>query len=57
MNGTHARAGTPASSSLRTIKVTFAVIYFLFMLARAVFGPFITLYLQEKGLSPEQIGW
>ena len=56
MNGTHARTGTPASSSLRTIKVTFAVIYFLFMLARAVFGPFITLYLQEKGLSPEQIG-
>lgn len=26
------------------------------MLARAVFGPFITVYLEEKGLSAEQIG-
>ena len=56
MNVTAAQARSPAGSMLKTIKITFAVIYFLFMLARAVFGPFITLYLQEKGLSPEQIG-
>ena len=56
MNETAAQARSPAGSTLKTIKITFAVIYFLFMLARAVFGPFITLYLQEKGLSPEQIG-
>lgn len=34
----------------------FAALYFFFMLVRAVFGPFITLYLEEKGLSAEQIG-
>ncbi len=41
---------------LKQVKIAFAVIYFFFMLARAVFGPFITLYLQEKGLSAEEIG-
>lgn len=41
---------------LRRVKIIFAAIYFFFMLARAVFGPFITVYLEEKGLSPEQIG-
>lgn len=48
--------GQTDSRNLMRVKITFAVIYFLFMLARAVFGPFITVYLQEKGLSPEQIG-
>lgn len=41
---------------LRRVKLIFAGIYFFFMLARAVFGPFITVYLEEKGLSAEQIG-
>ena len=46
----------PAAVELRRVKIVFAALYFFFMLARAVFGPFITLYLEEKGLSPEQIG-
>lgn len=41
---------------LRKVKITFAVIYFFFMLTRAVFGPFVSVYLQEKGLTEAQIG-
>ncbi len=50
------QAGPADRARLRRVKITFAAIYFFFMLARAVFGPFITLYLEEKGLSAEQIG-
>ncbi len=50
------RNSVERARNLKKVKITFAVIYFLFMLARAVFGPFITVYLQEKGLSAEQIG-
>lgn len=49
-------SGANKARNLRRVKITFALIYFLFMLARAVFGPFVTVYLQEKGLSAEQIG-
>lgn len=41
---------------LRRVKLTFSLIYFVFMAARALFGPFITVYLQEKGLSASLIG-
>ncbi len=34
----------------------FSVIYLLFLSARAIFNPFVTVYLQESGLSPEKIG-
>lgn len=44
-------------STVRRIKITFSLIYILFMSARAIFGPFITIYLQEKGLSAEMIGF
>lgn len=44
-------------TTVRRIKITFALIYILFMSARAIFGPFITIYLQEKGLSAEMIGF
>ena len=57
MNGTHARTGTPASSSLRTIKVTFAVIYFLFMLARAFLGRLSRCTCRKKGCRPSRSGW
>ncbi len=51
-----AQAGTMDRARLRRVKLVFSGIYFFFMLARAVFGPFITVYLEEKGLSAEQIG-
>lgn len=57
MNQTsQAQAGPIDRARLRRVKLIFAGIYFFFMLARAVFGPFITVYLEEKGLSAEQIG-
>ncbi|MGF7142696.1 MFS family permease [Anaerotaenia torta] len=36
--------------------ITFIIIYLFFMSARALFNPFITVYLQEKGLGAEKIG-
>ncbi|MDR2102710.1 MAG: MFS transporter [Treponema sp.] len=41
---------------LKKTKITFALVYLLFMSARAVFNPFITVYLKEKGLDVELIG-
>jgi len=38
------------------IFITFIIIYLLFMSARALFNPFITVYLQEKGFGAEKIG-
>lgn len=49
-----ATASSPAQ--LRKTKLTFGLIYFFFMLAKAIFGPFITVFLSEKGLSAELIG-
>lgn len=43
-------------SRLKKTKITFSIIYFLFMGVRAIFSPFVTLYLQERGLSAELIG-
>lgn len=40
----------------RQTKVMFALIYLFFMSARAIFNPFITVYLQEKGLDVQWIG-
>ncbi|MDR2020171.1 MAG: MFS transporter [Treponema sp.] len=37
-------------------KITFALVYLFFMSARAIFNPFITVYLNEKGLDVEFIG-
>jgi PPP family 3-phenylpropionic acid transporter len=38
------------------VKVIFSLIYLLFMSARAVFTPFITVFLREKGLAVQRIG-
>lgn len=35
----------------------FALLYFLNMSSRALFTPFFTVYLQEKGMQAWQIGW
>lgn len=47
---------TPSTSQLRKTKLTFGLIYFFCMLAKGIFGPFITVFLSEKGLSAELIG-
>ncbi|GHU88109.1 putative transporter YwbF [Spirochaetia bacterium] len=44
-----------AGNALKT-KFMFACIYLLFMSARAIFNPFITVYLREKGLDVQWIG-
>lgn len=44
------------SQSLKRVKITFILIYFFFMTSRALFGPYISVYLQDKGLSSELIG-
>lgn len=41
---------------LRRVKIIFSVLYFFFMGVRAIFSPFVTIYLQERGLSAELIG-
>jgi MFS family permease len=51
----------PAESELnagivRKTKITFALVYLVFMSARAIFNPFITVYLKEKGFDAEHIG-
>jgi PPP family 3-phenylpropionic acid transporter len=38
------------------VKVVFSLIYLLFMSARAVFTPFVTVFLREKGLGVQRIG-
>lgn len=38
------------------VKMTFIIIYILFMSARAIFNPFLTVFLQEKGFEAERIG-
>ncbi len=48
-------AAPPPRRALR-VKVAFALIYLFFMSARAIFNPFLTVYLQEKGLSVQWIG-
>lgn len=35
---------------------TFGLIYLLFMTSRAIFNPYVTVYLQEKGFAAEKIG-
>lgn len=35
---------------------TFVCIYLLFMTSRAIFNPYVTVYLQEKGFATERIG-
>ncbi len=45
-----------SAARLRKVKITFGLIYFLFMSSRAIFGPFITVFLKERGLSAEMIG-
>lgn len=49
-------AFAPSPAQLRRTKLTFGLIYFFCMLAKAIFGPFITVFLSEKGLSAELIG-
>ena len=34
----------------------FVCIYLLFMTSRAIFNPYVTVYLQEKGFATEKIG-
>lgn len=38
------------------VRVTFIIIYILFMSARAIFNPFVTVFLNEKGFAAEKIG-
>lgn len=45
-----------SSHHLKKMKFTFALIYFLLMFTRALLSPFISVFLQDKGLSTEQIG-
>lgn len=49
-------SAAPSAAHLRNTKLTFGLIYFFCMLAKAIFGPFITVFLSEKGLSAELIG-
>ena len=44
-------SAAPSAAHLRNTKLTFGLIYFFCMLAKAIFGPFITVFLSEKGLS------
>ena len=39
------------------VRTTFIIIYIFFMSARAIFNPFITVFLQEKGFAAERIGF
>lgn len=43
-------------ANLKRVKLTFSIIYFLFMGIRAIFSPFVTIYLEERGLSANLIG-
>jgi PPP family 3-phenylpropionic acid transporter len=45
-----------AGGEMVRVKLVFSLIYILFMSARAVFSPFITVYLREKGLTVQWIG-
>lgn len=49
-------SSTKQQSNLRMVKLVFSVLYFFFMGVRAIFSPFVTIYLQERGLSAELIG-
>ena len=42
--------------NLRKVKITFSIIYFFFMGVRAIFSPFVSIYLEERGLSADLIG-
>lgn len=53
MSSANKRQYTDKSSN---VFVTFIIIYLFFMSARALFNPFITVYLQEKGFGAERIG-
>ncbi len=44
------------NSELRHVQRTFMIIYFLYMSARALFNPYVTLFLREKGFEPAVIG-
>lgn len=43
-------------TNLKRVKITFSIIFFLFMGVRAIFTPFVTIYLEERGLSADLIG-
>ena len=40
----------------RMVYAYFSILYFLNMSSRALFTPFFTVYLQEKGLDVSEIG-
>lgn len=44
------------TASLRRVRATFMLIYLLYMSARALFNPYITLFLHEKGFDTAIIG-
>ena len=44
------------ASDSRSVKMTFMFIYLLYMSAKALFNPYVTLFLQEKGYETAVIG-
>lgn len=44
------------TKEVRKVLVSFVFIYLLFMTSRAIFNPYVTVYLQEKGFAAEKIG-
>lgn len=48
---------TQTQRSNKNILFTFIFIYLLFMTSRAIFTPYVTVYLQEKGFATEKIGF
>jgi MFS family permease len=57
MTGQTVQTDIVFSGAAKKTKISFALIYFLFMSARAIFNPFVTVYLQEKGLPVQSIGF
>jgi predicted MFS family arabinose efflux permease len=45
-----------AGAKTARVKLMFSLIYILFMSARAIFSPFITVFLREKGMTIQRIG-
>lgn len=50
------RAARRQMGSAARTQMTFIIIYILFLSARAIFNPFVTVFLQEKGFGAERIG-
>lgn len=47
---------TKNGREIRKVLFSFVFIYLLYMTSRAIFNPYVTVYLQEKGFDAEKIG-